>query len=259
MKKEVPKVISVINSKGGVGKSSTAIHVATGLSLKGYRVCLVDADENNTVTKHLSIGTPPTSEYPSLEDIINALIRNYEFEIDICHHKQLNIDFIYSTRLLQAINSLLPLYINSNNVLKDIFAREEFKKYDFIIVDCRAGRDILLTNAIVAANAGVIIPLLPETYSENGLGELLESIESVSGKVAGLLFNMVDSRLNIHKTVIASITNNFPQLTFQTQVPLRSEVKNVSKTGETVFSIPGGKLKKTYLTLVDEIVERVWK
>jgi len=247
------KVISFVNQKGGTGKTTACINISAGLAIKGYKVLLVDIDPQANST--LSLGVDPGQVEGSMYDVL-------------LNHKDLPGILRESPRdrltLAPANMELASSDISlegQQTRLRDAL-RDHKGQYDYILVDCPPSLSLLTINGLVASDS-VIIPVLCDYLSLEGLKQLLESIERVrkgfnkSLQVLGILPNMVDHRRNLTGEVLSLIRANFKGLVFKVEIPVSVALAEAPSFGKDIFAYeswsPGG---EAYRRLVQEIIKK---
>lgn len=212
------KVIAICNQKGGTGKTTTAINLATFLSLKEKQVLLIDLDPQGNSTSGLGI-EKDTLEY----SIYDVLVNDYSIElllkkcfVDSLHLAPANIDLIGAEMALANREARERVLLSKIDSIKD--------QYDYIIIDCPPSLGLLTLNALVMANS-VIIPVQCEYFALEGLGQLVKTINVVKQQfnpgleIEGVLLTMADFRTNLTAEVINETRSFFKEKVFQTIIP----------------------------------------
>ncbi len=200
------KVISIVNHKGGVGKTTTTINLGRALNKLGFRVLLVDMDSQGNLSQALGIDNPE-------KQVVHALLQNEELPVvSIAEHYDLapsDLELAFADlELVQAVGGVNQLK-NKLYPLRD--------KYDYILIDCPPALNIFTNSALVASN-GCLVTLQPEVSAMKGINNLFERITQVRERinpelmVEGIVLTMVDKRLKVHRDMIEYIQqtlNNF--------------------------------------------------
>ena len=252
-------IISFINQKGGVGKTTSAINVALSLAVSEIRTLLIDLDPQSNATTGLS-----------------SLVKNFQGSIyDIL----INGDEI-SKKINKTSFSHLDIIPSSNDLvgaeveLVGIMAREyQLKKsldtiindYDLIIIDCPPSLGLLTINALTASNS-IIIPIQCEYYALEGLGQLLNTVRLVQQNlnkdlnIAGIIMTMFDSRLNLSNQVVNEVDSFFKEKLFKTFIHRNVRLSEAPSFGKPALLYDANSTgAKNYLSLTEEILKRVRK
>lgn len=208
------KKIAILNFKGGVGKTTTAINLCDALARTKKRTLLVDLDSQRNSTVHLNY------EVGDGDTIYDALMdRSLNTELPIYEYKN-NFDFVPSSISLREASELLVARMKKEEILKFLVSGVELD-YDYIFYDCPPSDGILNINALSAAD-GVIIPLNGNDYSLQGITALVERINEVKKllnpdlQIMGFLFTDYDSRLKIHRSSRDEVRTAFPGMVYNT-------------------------------------------
>lgn len=250
------RIISVVNQKGGVGKTTTAMNLAAHLSELGKFVLLVDMDSQGNATSGLGVDKS-TLEY----GIYEALARQKRIH-DIIHN---------STHEGLRVAPATPNLAGANIELVDVERREfqlsdllsEVKHaYDYIIIDCPPSLGLLTINSLVAADE-LLIPVQAEYYALEGLGQLLDTIQLIQThikpdlKILGAVITMFDKRTRLSEEVMGQLYQYFPDSIFRSIIPRTVRLAEAPSFGKSIVQYePGGKGSKAYERLAREILER---
>lgn len=248
------RIIAFVNQKGGVGKTTSALNIASFLALEGYTVLLVDMDPQANATSGLGIN-------PRLLDrgIYEAIIGEH-----------LVRDIVFQTE--QELMHIAPSTIHLAGATVELVSEEkrEYKLdaaladvspyYDYIIIDCPPALGLLTINALVAARE-VIIPVQAEYYALEGLSQLLDTIELIQQhlqpelKITGAFLTMVDKRNALAQEVIQELHDHFPGVVFETVIPRNVALAEAPSHGKPIALYKarsrGG---KSYKALTSEII-----
>ncbi len=248
------RIISVVNQKGGVGKSTTSVNLLSYLAALGKYVLLVDIDPQANATSGVGIDfrTVPLNLYHSLvggllpEEVIRQTgIFGYEVMPSAPDLAGATIELVGES------NREFKLY----ELLRKIRTN-----YDYILIDCPPSLGLLTINGLVAADE-VIIPVQCEYYALEGLGQLLKTIELVQDnldspiKVKGALLTMYDKRNRLSRQVRKEIERNFDGYVFESVIPRCVKLAEAPSFGQTIIQYnPHSKGAKSYRQLAEEII-----
>ena len=213
------RIYTLVNQKGGVGKTTTAINLGAYLAQHGQRVLIVDIDPQANATSCLGIDKHGVekSSYQALlgEDDPSALVLKNE---------RLNLSLLPSSPALAGAEVELV-----NELGRETRLRKSLSKlnddYEYILLDCPPSLGLLTINGLMAAQDGVIIPVQCEYLALEGLGQLTQTIQQVRSalfqdlSVRGVVLTMYDSRTNLANDVVAEVNNHFPKLVFDAIIP----------------------------------------
>lgn len=252
------KVVAISNQKGGVGKTTTSVNLASSLIELGKKVCLVDIDYQANATTNLGVNRA-NLKYSSADIFMTqAAVKDV-----IVHIPHLSMDVIPAKFDLSNVEEALIADDNKNYILAN--ALESVKdEYDYVIIDCPPSLGLITTNALIAADS-VLIPVQCEFLAMDGLTQLLNTIRYIQNKkqysakklvIEGVLLTMLDTRSNIGYEIISEIKTYFREKVFKTIIPRNVKVAVSSSYGlpVTEFS-PRSKGSVSYKNLAKELVE----
>lgn len=225
------KIYSVSNQKGGVGKTTTTLNLASALQALGLRVLVLDNDPQGNLTSSLLPDLADRKQ--SMSELIHYTVAGiaYTPQTFICHESG-GLDIVVSSKLLAAANSLLGTVSDCGMVLRRAIAilTHDGADYDIVLVDCAPAMDLLVNNALNASD-GVIIPTEPADYSIDGIVGVFETISRLQTTtnpqlgVAQIVINKFDSRKKTHRATVTAIIEAFEGLVYPSPIPLVKEVE----------------------------------
>lgn len=213
-----PKVIAIINQKGGVGKSTTSVNLSAALGELKKKVLVIDFDPQGNTSSGYGI------EKENLEhDIYDALLHDYPIEDLILPTCEKNVFVVPATLQLAGAEIELVSTIARETILKTIIDKIK-DNFDYIFIDCPPSLGLLTINALVASDS-LLIPIQCEFYALEGVSKLLESMKMVKSRlnpnleVFGVVMTMYDSRTTLSKQVVEEVENYFGKAMFKTVIP----------------------------------------
>ncbi|MDD4718258.1 MAG: AAA family ATPase [Bacilli bacterium] len=256
------KIISLVNQKGGVGKTTSSINLAASLGILRKKVLLVDLDPQGNTTTGIGINKADITK-----SIYDLLIDNSTLKEVIVKTKFKNLYVIPATINLAGVDIELmdksrqePGFAKGGQLKKHL---DETKgMFDYIIVDCPPSLGILTTNALTASDS-VIIPVQCEFFALEGIMQLLNTIMLAQKNlnptldIEGVLLTMLDSRTKLGLEVVEEIKSYFKERVYDTIIPRLVRLSEAPSHGKPILAYdPQSRGTEAYLNLAKEVIER---
>lgn len=250
------RIYTLVNQKGGVGKTTTAINLGAYLAKLDQRVLIVDIDPQANATS--SLGVDKNSVSISTYD---ALLSGDVPASAILFNERLQLSLLPSSPSLAGAEVELVEEDGREFRLRDALAL--FKdKYDYILIDCPPSLGLLTVNGLVAAKDGVLIPVQCEYLALEGLGQITQTIERIQTslfpklRVRGVILTMFDSRTNLSTDVVKEVNNHFPGQVFKSVVPRSIRLAEAPSYGLPISSYaPSSVGAQAYESLAKELLK----
>jgi chromosome partitioning protein len=256
-----PRVITVSNQKGGVGKTTTTVNLASALARRGATVLVIDLDPQGNASTALGVQHRP--EVTSIYDVLlgdNSLQDALQVSTDSD-----NLHCVPSTINLAGAEIELVSLVAREQRLRtalETFLRDSERTYHYVFIDCPPSLGLLTVNAFVAADE-VLIPIQCEYYALEGLSQLLGNIQLIqkhlnqSLRVSTILLTMYDSRTNLAQEVAGEVRSHFPNEVLNAVVPRSVRISEAPSYGQTVHAYDGASIGAlAYLEAAAEMAER---
>ena len=256
------KVISLVNQKVGVGKTTTSINLSASLSIEGKKVLLVDLDPQGNATT--GVGFNKGDIEKSVYDVFNGVV---DIKDVILKTKFRNLDLLPSSLQLSGIDiELIEKGREDPNFQKSFQFKKQLdlchEDYDYIIIDCPPSLGLITTNALAASDS-VIIPVQCEFFALEGITQLLNAIMLTKKKLnpslvlEGVLLTMFDSKTNLSIEVIEEIRSYFKDKVYTTIIPRLIRLAEAPSHGKPIIAYdPKSKGSLAYMNLAKEVIER---
>ncbi len=249
------RIFSLVNQKGGVGKTTTAINLGAYLGYFGQRVLLVDLDPQANATSSLGI-EKQTVKGGTYEVLIGA----QPIAPNILHNPRLKISLLPSSPSLAGAEIELIDLENREYLLKEALTLIS-DRYDYILIDCPPSLSLLTVNGLMAAQSGVIIPVQCEYLALEGLGQLTQTIRKVQDslfpdlKIRGVVLTMYDGRTRLALDVVSEVQRHFSGQVYQTIIPRSVRLAEAPSYGTPISAFaPESTAAKAYAALAKEIL-----
>ena len=250
-------ILSLVNQKGGVGKTTSSVNIAVSMAAAEIRTLLIDFDPQANATTGVS-NLIKKNDYT----IYDVLMRGTDINKALISTQFDHLDVIISENDLVGAEIELVNVMAREYQLKSLIKKLK-RKYEYIIVDCPPSLGLLTINALAASNA-VLIPIQCEYYALEGLGQLLNTIRLIQKhinpklSIAGVLLTMYDSRLNLSKEVADEVREYFDEKLFNTVIHRNVRLGEAPSFGKPALLYDANSTgAQNYLSLVEELLNRV--
>ncbi len=253
-------IISVINQKGGVGKTTTVINLATALAIKGKKVLVLDLDPQGNATTGLG-----KSNNDEKKSIYNLLIGKTSIEQSIQQSKVPGLDLISSNVNLSGLEVETANDANRAFLLKEILTKENdgfLSKYENIFIDCPPSLSLLTVMSLVSANE-LLIPLQTEFFALEGISQLIKTIDRIKINlnprlsIRGILLTMFDKRNKLSSQVDIEARQHFKNKVYKTVVPRNVRLSEAPSHGMPCLIYDKNcSGSKSYIKLAEEFIDQ---
>ncbi|MEA2026745.1 MAG: AAA family ATPase [Chloroflexota bacterium] len=250
------EVIACANQKGGVGKTTTVVSLASYLALDGRRVLLVDMDPQGNATS--GVGIDRELSQLSIYDVLLSDADPHDATRSTAIE---NLSVLPSDRSLAGAEVELVPNSGRERRLKRVL-KEVGEEYDFVLLDCPPSLGLLTVNALTAANS-VLIPLQCEYYALEGLGQLMATIDLIRGHLnpslstKGVVLTMHDGRTSLSADVTTEVRRHFGKQVFETVVPRSVRLAEAPSYGQPIAQYsPNSRGALAYQAVTAELLSR---
>lgn len=249
------KTVAIVNQKGGVGKTTSAVNLTASLGAKGYKILLVDIDPQGNSTSGLGINKRALKK-----SSYNVLIGNSSAEEAIVKTEFKNVSVMPSSMDLAGAELELVEIEKRESKLKNALALVK-DKYDFIFLDCPPSLGLITLNGLCAADT-LMVPIQCEFYALEGLSQLISTVRTVKRlynpyiEIEGVLLTMYDGRLNLTQQVVDEVKRCFPKKVYSTFIPRNVRLSEAPSYGQPVlYYDKSSKGSNAYNDLADEFLK----
>ncbi|MCX7903628.1 MAG: AAA family ATPase [Caloramator sp.] len=255
------KIISIFNQKGGVGKTTSAINLASYIAQMGFKVLLIDIDPQGNTTSGLGIEKDDL-EYSMYDVIIeNAKEENFKVVKDAIINTIVENLYILPSRVELAGAEIEITYNEDREKILKRAVKDVKNDYDYIFIDCPPSLGLLTINALTASDS-VLIPIQCEFYALEGVGQLMNTINLVKKnlnpdlKIQGVILSMFDGRTNLSIEVVEEVKKYFKGKVYTTIIPRNIKLAEAPSHGLPIMLYDKNSTgAKAYKELAEEFIE----
>jgi len=252
----MPRILAIANRKGGVGKTTTTVNIATAMAATGKKVLVVDLDPQGNASTSMGI-----NKRGRMASSYEVLLGEKSISEAVVWTEVPNFSIIPSSPDLAGAEVELIDINNREYMLKQALLKGAIN-YDYVLIDCPPSLSLVTINALVAANA-VIVPLQCEFLALEGVTDLIRNINQIKKRfnpnleLQGVVLTMYDRRNNLSQMVEDDVRNYFGKKVYQTVIPRNVRISEAPSHGKPVllydFKCPGS---QAYISLTGEVLKR---
>jgi len=249
------RIYTLVNQKGGVGKTTTAINLGAYLAKLGQKVLIVDLDPQANATSCLGV-----DKYSVTKGTYESLLNNLPALGSLLSNTSLELTLLPASPALAGAEVELVNQQGRDTRLKEVLEPLS-GRFDYILIDCPPSLSLLTINALVAARDGVIIPVQCEYLALEGMGQLLQTLQRIRQslypglKVRGVVMTMFESRAHLSTDVVSEIRKHFPNQVFNAIVPRSIRLAEAPSYGLPILAYaPNSTGAQAYSALAKELL-----
>jgi chromosome partitioning protein len=251
-------IIAVVNQKGGVGKTTTCINLASGLARKGFKVLIIDLDPQSNASLGLNVNTDQYSQ-----TIYDVFVNNIDLENAIVPTYIKNLDIAPASSLLTGAQLEIADLLGRERLLRTSvwkMLNSHARFYDYVLMDCSPSLNLLTINGLVAAQC-ILIPIQAHYFSLEGMKELFSTLKVVRDRInseleiLGILPCIVDIRKKMAREMLEQLHDYFKDKMMKTVIRMNITLAEAAAHGQSIFDFsPQCHGARDYSQLVDEVV-----
>jgi chromosome partitioning protein len=252
----VGRIYTLVNQKGGVGKTTTAINLGAYLAQLGQRVLIVDLDPQANATSSLGV-----DKHQVKGGTYEAMLGEVVASAQILHNPRLKLSILPASPALTGAEVELVNELGREFKLRQVLT-PLVERYDYLLIDCPPSLGLLTVNGLIAAQGGVLIPVQCEYLALEGLGELTHTVQRVRTalfpelKIRGVILTMFDSRTHLSADVVSEVRKYFNGQVFETVIPRSIRLAEAPSYGLPVSAYaPGSNAAHAYEMLARELLK----
>lgn len=249
------KIVAITNQKGGVGKTTTAISLASGIAMKGKRVLLIDLDPQGNATTGLGV------QKKGVKTVYHLLLGDCGFDDAVKKSSRPNLDILPSGMELAGAEIEMVALEGRDSLLKSSLKGIRHL-YDFIFIDCPPSLGLLTLNALTAADS-ILIPIQSEFFALEGLSQLMSTVAAVRKHfnatlgIEGVILTMYDARRNLSLQVAREVKKYFADKLYRTVITRNVRLSEAPSYGKNIFEYDKfSKGAECYRELCEEFLRR---
>ncbi len=250
------KTVSILNQKGGVGKTTTAVNLSAAIGAKGFRVLLADIDPQGNSTSGYGINKREIKK--SSYELLTGEIKPYDAVLKTEFE---GVDLIPANMNLAGAELEIIDMHNRESLLKNAIM-QVWEDYDYIFLDCPPSLGLITLNALTASDT-FLVPIQCEYYALEGLSQLMSTVRKIKRlynsylDIEGVLLTMYDGRLNLTQQVVREVKKFFPQKVYSTTIPRNVRLSEAPSYGQPIIYFDrSSKGAAAYTALCEEFLSK---
>lgn len=255
-----PRILAVVNQKGGVGKTTTTINLATALAAIGQKTLILDIDPQGNASTGMGIGHEQRKKTTYDVLVGEELLSDVILPTSVPNLGLAPAHYDLAGAELELANAPRRSYRMKQAL--DRLSDDTAIPYDYVLIDCPPSLNVLTVNALTAADA-LLVPLQCEFFALEGLSQLLRTVELVRSSlnprlvIQGIVLTMYDSRNNLARQVSADVRAHFGELVYQTMIPRNVRISEAPGFGKPALIYDHSCVgSKAYMKLASELIKR---